>query len=480
MIFAFLLSLSFFYSNCFAPPPKHTSETSKFALLFCGGGFIDTNREGFLADLTAVYKSLLAFGLPKENIRVCYLNGAIYEFNGGKMSPLFQPFDVEDIATSVDARIKEYSDHLPIDVAASRDGLKKVSQEFLAKIPDKSDLVVYMTDHGTRTHDNKATEIIGANGEQIKMADWKQTLAPLKDKDVRMSIFTDICFGGGVAQLSDDFSKAVVFATQVPYEVSMSHIDRIRLKEGKKSFAMGIAEKLGSANKKVRIRPIDLISGSDDAELAYNFGYSTMHMFLDQNREQIEAQYQKLTKIRQSHVKTSIFSLFRGCFNSNNPVHISGPQPLFKKMSSLRHTKHLKPDEIDQLEQKQLDLDKKKYNLSQLEEFVKKLDENWEENFTRQHDTEKRWFHMMNLLGKEYNRLEITSKDLTSPPEAKSQEEKLRLFMARCTEVTGYNEMRKSIHKLEYEILEKKLRLGADHNLLMRYEQILRLENDPF
>jgi hypothetical protein len=424
----------------------------RYAILICGGIDKTQNKERDLASLSLFYKGLLAFGLPKDHIQVFYGPGKILQ--NGQLS-FSLPKNAETfLYPSLQDRMAGYlSDH-QITGAAQKMTMLAQMNRFIAKIANNSELIFYITSHGNLTPHGSET-VVHLWGSKVQdempVSELHDLLKPLDVKFVRTTIFTDICYGGGLTSLSSSSNRIVVFATQIPTDPSMGLDLSTLYVPGSKDFGPTMASRLAESANQGSLSPRTL-GGPEVVEngSSVNKAYSTMFDFLARHRAEIERAYQTVPFF------SPLFSYFTGL-----------ERALYPSMANSRLTASAVKKRLDRkIQQKALQWRKLRQEAHELEAAGRLLDDDWHQNkgpiglFNAMHLRER-----LDLM-QQANLLDIPT---------------INFFGDRIDE---YNQkidgIARDIHLLDYEILELKLQMGGTARLRQRYEEMRRLQDEPF
>jgi hypothetical protein len=167
-----------------------------------------------------------------------------------------------------------------IDGAAKLGVLRQKLREIRSKLKGNEDITLFITDHGGKDKDEGGTRI-ELWGESITVEQLGELLREFPDNH-KIRLVTNICYGGGLAELTS--SNVCVVASQQPHQLNRSMSEELNLYG--QNFPFAIRHRL-DADKDGKSTLMDAHIYASAMDSGRNIPYTSIDWLLAKNRNKI-------------------------------------------------------------------------------------------------------------------------------------------------------------------------------------------------
>jgi len=291
---AFLMGLCGSLSEAqVSPTPASTMAPPKdFGLILNGGYDKGNNHQRYLENVKSVYGAYRNLGLDAGDITVLYGSGSFADGTtaetgtGGVGKTVKKAIGLKSAPIQSDEYVFGAKDSKKIDGKASYENLKKKIEDVKSKMKPGDSLNLFITDHGSTKKNpsgGKNESKVVLWGEEITVSQMGELLKLIPESN-QVHIVTNICYGGGLTELTSN--NVCVFANQVPSKTSLSESEELDLYG--QNFGKALSEKKDfDGDGKATLWDAHQYAKSKDNP--GNQGYTSMDWFLDKNAKVILA-----------------------------------------------------------------------------------------------------------------------------------------------------------------------------------------------
>lgn len=247
------------------------SQGKNYAILINGGANVLSNNQRYFENVRSMYEAFRGTGIPSNQIIVLYGSGkvedtnsastqpqfpqmgqpqyGIYSAQTGKMIPAPQGIGIASIeSTKTTATIPSSTitlDYLfggekrNLDGGANSQTIKEKFRELRGKLKEGDNVTLYITDHGEQNPEGGSSVTLW--GESMTVNELGDLLREFPQSN-QIRVVTNICFGGGLTELTS--SNVCVFANQEGNKPSVS--DTTELDLYGQNFPYALTKKMDS------------------------------------------------------------------------------------------------------------------------------------------------------------------------------------------------------------------------------------------